>query len=334
MKYRFKIINYLLGAIMLMVLFHFVNVIGVEEIRANLKSVGWNFLFILICYLLSSLLATAAWKMCFLNSKESISNIYLLLLRLFTESVALVNPISVVGGDALKIYYLKKKSISKHVAVNSVLVSRLILITSQVLLMILVAIYFTSAFDLAIIKGDTLIGVVLGSIVLLGLLFSMIRYLIPGLVQVLHARGILRSKITFLRCVVLLQNLFHRPLDLILIFLFSTLHWVVGGLELYLILYFVGADVSFVSSLIADISVSTMKVGGAFIPGQIGVEEFSMKFIFTVLGIASGSVWITASIIRRLKQVIWIGLGLIMFSIYHLFVKLKFNQIGSFIRHT
>ena len=55
------------------------------------------------------------------------------------------------------------------------------------------------------------------------------------------------------------------------------------------------------------------KSAGAFVPGQLGVEELGNKMMLQIIGIATGSVWISTSILRRARQLFWITVGFILY---------------------
>ena len=98
-------------------------------------------------------------------------------------------------------------------------------------------------------------------------------------------------------------------------FLFCSLHWVVGSLEFYFILLFLGIKTTIAKALLVDMGVIVFKAAGSFIPGQIGIEEYGNKVMLGIIGIGGGTIWVTASILRRARQLSWISLSLLVYFV-------------------
>lgn len=60
------------------------------------------------------------------------------------------------------------------------------------------------------------------------------------------------------------------------------------------------------------------KSAGAFVPAQIGVEEYGNKIMLAAIGLPETEIWVSASILRRARQLFWIFLGL---TIYFVVIK-------------
>lgn len=105
---------------------------------------------------------------------------------------------------------------------------------------------------------------------------------------------------------------------LTLAFLFFSLHWFLGSLEFYLILKFLGVKATVLQVLLVDMGVILFKSAGAFVPAQIGVEEYGNKIMLAAIGLPETEIWVSASILRRARQLFWIFLGL---TIYFVVIK-------------
>jgi uncharacterized protein (TIRG00374 family) len=90
--------------------------------------------------------------------------------------------------------------------------------------------------------------------------------------------------------------------------------WVLEMFEVYAILYFLGMDVTLLSSFsIAAISV-LIKGAGFFIPGSLGAQEGGYLFLLVGFGYDE-VVGITFALIRRLREIIWIFIGLVILAV-------------------
>jgi uncharacterized protein (TIRG00374 family) len=96
-------------------------------------------------------------------------------------------------------------------------------------------------------------------------------------------------------------------------FVYCFLGWMAGLIEVFLILYLLGIPVDTVSAYIIE-SLSTAARGvTSFIPGSVGGQEGGIIAIFVSLKL-SASIALTFGILRRLRELIWTGAGLFIFS--------------------
>jgi len=90
--------------------------------------------------------------------------------------------------------------------------------------------------------------------------------------------------------------------------------WAIETFEVYAILYFLGMDVTVLASFsIAAISV-LIKGAGFFIPGSLGAQEGGYLFLLIAFGYDEVT-GITFALIRRLREVLWIMVGLLLLAI-------------------
>ncbi|WP_134090608.1 lysylphosphatidylglycerol synthase domain-containing protein [Olivibacter sp. XZL3] len=292
-----------------------------EQLFQSVKLVGWNFCWILVLTSLAYLFGTIAWAYCLGQQRKQITIYRLFWVRLIGETVSLFNPGSIIGGDFLKIELLKPYRIERTVVIKSVVVSRFLMIVSQLLLSAL-------ALPFLLYRGDEDSG-------------EPTRLLYTYLTVALSLAGLL---LVFFFCLIKpgwakystfsnkYLDPFHLTLNntiyetrkyyrlekkaLLLSFLFFILHWLTGSLEFLLILQFLNIDVHVAESLAMDMGVIFFKSAGAIIPGQIGVEEYGNQFMLRLVGI-TGSIWLSVSVLRRVRQFIWLFLGGISYLVYH-----------------
>ena len=71
-------------------------------------------------------------------------------------------------------------------------------------------------------------------------------------------------------------------------------------------------DVSctYMDALMMELGVMVFKSAGGFIPGQIGVEEYGNKVMLGMLGIPGSEVWVAVSVMRRIRQLAWVGISI------------------------
>lgn len=281
----------------------FIQKTDLKEVINSLHTVGYKFIWLLIVTGTAYIFGTISWRYCLEKKFRSVSILRLFLIRHIGETVSLFNPTSIVAGDTVKAMLLGAHGIEKKKVITSVLLSRIILIISQLsLFLIAVIIVFLKAIVFSKIDSQ---GRAAGLYP-----FILVKY------------KALRVKVVNLFSEILTMFKNNRRM-LFMSILFALLHWLFGSLEFYFILKFLGVDVSILHALIIDLGVVFFKAAGAFIPGQIGVEEYGNKIMLMLVGIPDHEIWISASVLRRARQLAWAAFGI---STYFLF----FNRHNNF----
>ncbi|MBU6342941.1 MAG: flippase-like domain-containing protein [Bacteroidetes bacterium] len=317
-----KYLRIVLMVIILASFAFFVRATDLEKVRASMEQVGWNFLWILVTTTLAYLLGAIGWKCCMGDAGKNLSLLDLFLIRHIGETVSVINPTSVVGGEALKVFLLKDKGIERKTVIHSVLLSRIIMVLTQILLFFGVAVYMLARevrFNWEIRPVQWLLPVGL-MLVFLGLLRqNWIRQAFwatrPG--KWLDVRtGEMRVKIKEM-WKDLLDFSRNNSKNLALSCFYFTFHWVFGAAEFFVILHFLHLPISMVQAVFIDMGVVFFKAAGAMIPGQIGVEEYGNKVMLAAVGVAGTEIWITVSVLRRSRQLCWTVFGLITYFIFY-----------------
>ncbi len=302
-----------------------------QSVWKELRGIGFRFLYLLGITYLAYLIGTWSWHVCLGQERSKISVFRLFSLRQVGETVGLYNPTSIIGGDMLKAELLKPYGISKSVAINSVASSRVTAVLSQILLFLVACVWLIS--NPAGMQAIQRFGWVFYLIVVVLLVAKIGLFIWLSKSGKKHTSSTKQSR-NFL------EKIYHNILKLLIdirsfyqenprTFWFSyalaTLHWIVGSLEFYFILLFLGFDVQPMHGLLLDMSVIVFKSLGAFVPGQLGVEELGNKLMLAAIGITGASVWITVSILRRARQLSWIVIGFILY----LFIKKEINHVAT-----
>jgi len=94
---------------------------------------------------------------------------------------------------------------------------------------------------------------------------------------------------------------------------FSLFGWFAGAFEIYALLYFLGIPIGISEAIIIEGIASIVKSAAFFIPGAIGAQEGGNLLIFAAFGLAA-STGITFSLVRRIRELLLIGGGLLVLS--------------------
>jgi uncharacterized protein (TIRG00374 family) len=310
-----KYLRILLVVIILASFAFFIRATDLDKVQSSMLEVGFNFFWLIATTTLAYLLGTIGWKYCMGESGKHLNLMDLFLIRHVGETVSVINPTSVVGGEAMKVYLLRDKGIDRKTVIHSVLLSRAIMVLTQFGLFFGVAVFMVGnnfSFNGYLSLWQWL-GPLLTILALIWLLRqNWIRQAFwatrPGAwldVRTQAARTYVKEL-----WIELVQFSKFNQRSLALACLFFTLHWFFGAMEFYLILKFLGLPISVLQAIFVDMGVVFFKVAGAFVPGQIGVEEYGNKIMLSAIGLPGTDVWITVSVLRRARQLFWILFGL------------------------
>jgi uncharacterized protein (TIRG00374 family) len=316
-KYK-KAIRVILLLLVLAFVGQFIRHTNFEQIGEYLKQMPYTFVGILGLSFFAYLSATIAWRLC-LGTESTKANIgQLFMMRHVGEMLSVFNPTSVVAGETLKAHYLNKQGISTENSISSILMSRILIILSAILLMLLSAIYLI----VKIYGADK------------NLIFVLLAASTIGGFGYLLARFLLHSRLYLARFVKKLQDRFgekyittklclsiedvnrtcytfykYNKSKFTFAFVLSVIHWMLGAAEFCLILKALGFECTLLNALAIEMGVILFKTIGAVVPGQVGVEEYANKVMLGMIGIASNEVWLVVSIMRRARQIFWVGVA-------------------------
>lgn len=289
-------------------------------IKEQLRAIGFRFIYLLGITFIAYFLGTWSWHICLGENRKKISILKLFTVRQVGETVGQFNPTSIVGGDLLKAEMLKPYGISSEDALSSVATSRITVVLSQILLF-LIACLWLSKMEIgqtALKSIGIAFYIFIALLILLNLVFfywlifsnSMSK---PVLKE--NSNGLLRELAYKIRELVfnIRKSYRYNPRFFWYSYLLATVHWIIGSLEFYFILLFLGYSVVPMHGLLLDMGVIVIKSAGAFVPGQLGIEELGNKMMLSIVGISAGSVWVSASILRRARQLFWIAIGFILY---------------------
>lgn len=318
MKYLKKIIFVLL----LVVIAWFVQSTDWHKVGLCLRLIGFKFIWLLLATFLASLCGAIGWQYCLGAQGKKVNFYDLFLIRHIGETIGLVNPTGMVGGEALKSVMLHNKGIDRATVISSVFVSRTITIITQLILFlatVLLLFYAQIWQKVTHLSIYSYIGCLIGFVLLWILARPIGRFITinfsklatsifpaPWIDKLKNGQQLLVASIQAQKGAWVWASFF------------LTLHWIFGGLEFYLILIFLGEDTTtLLQAIYVDMGVVFFKVAATFVPGQIGAEEYGNKVMLEAIGVHAPEIWITASILRRTRQLFWIAFGLITYFIFY-----------------
>ncbi|MCF2443986.1 flippase-like domain-containing protein [Dyadobacter sp. CY345] len=322
-----KIFKVIMLVVVLLCLAFFVQATDWQLAARSLHNFGYRFLYLILISGFAYLLATIGWKFCLGEDGKKVKLTDLFIIRHLGEMLSIINPASVIGGEAFKVYLLQQKGLENAKIIASVLVSRVLMAVTQLLL------FFVTLFIVGIPGNKFFINPSTlqrpdWKVMLLLISFSMILlYFIFSKRPKQKLRqnktlAFLDKKLNIRHIISEFKLFFQKDKKAVFFSaLFFTLHWIAGSMEIYFILKVLGVNTSITSVLFVDMGIIIFKSAGAFVPGQIGVEEFGNKVMLDLIGVSDMDIWFTLSVLRRCRQLFWILFGLAIYLLYYKKIK-------------
>lgn len=296
--------------------------IGLFRIWETVERVGpVAFCMILAPFLVVYLLDTYGWSLTLGPWAKRVGYVRLFMVRMAGEAINATTPTAMLGGEPMKAYLLTRYEIPMVEGLASVVTAKTIMTLAQILYMVL-----GLSATLWLVGGtgyNVLVAFV--SVGLLG--FGVFLFLVVQRYGI--GRGLLTVADT---CRIRSQRLeVYRPRLLELdrtirtfygqrrrtFFLSMGVHftaWLTELFEVYAILYFLGAEVGWLSSLSIAAMTALIKGSVSFVPGGLGVQEGGYLVFLMALGYGEVT-GITFAVIRRIREIFWILIGLVFLAV-------------------
>ncbi len=312
MKQKHRVLFWSLGLLLLGLLFYRV---GVEDVWTYVQTMGWGYIPVLGISLLWNLSNTWAWAACFGQRGEQRSGFWTLFrTKLGGEAVGQVMPVS-VAGEVAKAYMLRAQ-VSVTRGLPSVVINKTTEFISGLGFVLLGAVVAVRQFSLPVaVQKGLAVGLLLAT---LGIVAGVLKQRQNAFGWILNL--LKRLRLPFLegrrqKVEEMDRNIaaFYRQnwRGFLISLGLHSLSWVLGTLEVYFILRWLGQPLPFVSAfLLCSLSV-IINTAFFFIPSGVGVFEGGHVFLFHLLGLGSG-LGLAVGVIRRIRKIFWVLLGFLL----------------------
>jgi putative membrane protein len=288
---------------------------GVAQVIEVFARIGWlGMLAIVLFHLPRMLCCAVGWQVIAgAGGLKSRARTYLQL-RWIREAVNNLLPATQIGGEFVAARVLRRRGVPVASAIGGTIADLMLEMAIQVLFTVLGIVLLTRMVghtDLAetLTKGllfTALIAVTLFAAVWLGLaavlesavirLGRSLGWPATGQVGALHEA---------------LHACYRSPVRVAAGAASHLLSWLLGGIEVWLVLHFFGRDIGVAPALIIESLGQAAKALGFAIPGAIGVQEGGYVVACRLSGI-SPEVAIALSLVKRLREVAWGLPGLLL----------------------
>jgi uncharacterized protein (TIRG00374 family) len=285
-------------------------------ILASIGRLGWRLgIVIVFPAILVALFDAVGWQYAFTRARVGLTT--LLWTRLAGEAFNLTTPTAALGGEAVKTWLLRDR-VSLAEALSSVIVAKTTITIAQGLLLLLgVVLAWTSlAADSRILTAmEWLLALEIVSLALFVL--AQTRGLASFGGRMLARLGLRRfERHDGLGRVdrALAEFYLQRPGRLAVSIAVHFVAWLLGAVEAWMILWFLGSPVPLVTAAVIEAFATGIRFATFLIPGSLGALEGGYAATFTALGLG-GTLGVTFSLVRRLREIVWIAVGLVAFAV-------------------
>jgi len=281
-----------------------------EALSATARALGWRSLLVCLPFALIMAVDTLGWRYAF--AYDRVPFLRLVAARIAGEAVNVMTAVAPVGGDAIKVWFLRPH-VPYQESIASVIVAKTTITLSQALFLLIgVMAAVALAVDARLVRamlwlflveligaGGFLAVQVAGSVSRGARLLSRVK----KLDALAGAENLDRT----------LQSFYRREWRRFALSVgFHLLGWLMGALETWLFLRVLQIPASLTTALVIETLGSAVRFATFFVPGSLGALEGANTAAFAALGLGAPA-GLAFSLLRRLRQVVWIGLGVLVF---------------------
>jgi len=297
-------------AIGLAILAILVALVGKDEtLAATARALGWQSLLVCLPFALIMAVDTLGWRYAF--AYDRVPFLRLMAARVAGEAVNVMTAVAPVGGDAIKVWFLGSH-VPYRESVASVIVAKTTITLSQTLFLLLgVAVALALSVDARLVAA--MLWLLLVELVGAGgFLFVQVTGLLGRGARRLARFGKLKAIASAENLDQTLQSFYRRQWRRFSLSMgFHLLGWLMGVLETWLFLQVLHVPASLATAVVIETLGSAVRFATFFMPGSLGALEGANAAAFAALGFGAQA-GLAFSLLRRLRQVVWIGLGVLV----------------------
>jgi putative membrane protein len=322
-----KYAKYLFLAVGLALLAKVLSAVDWDQVGVDLAKIGWSGFAIVVClHVVTFLTDVAGWQQTFTSipPREPRWTLRLYAVRLAGEAFNHILPAASIGGEPFKAALLKTHySVPYREAAATLLLARTVNIIALLLFLAVGFVFMFLSEDfpksMKVVAAAGLAGVAIGALQFLAIQwFKLSSWVSRKLSRTRYGRrleGAVHALEEFDEHMV--QFYRTKPRAFLAALTLGFTNWILGTLEVYLVLGFIGHPISFADAWIIESLAQLMRASAFFIPAAVGVQEGTFLVACrAVTGLASTGV--TMSVVRRCRELIWVAMGLAVYWSYSL----------------
>ena len=310
---RLRLVAGLLGALLLADL---VRRAGPSALLESIATLGWGLILVLALGGVSHLVKTWAWRITLLDEKHQVSFGRMLGLRLASEAVGQFGVLGQVSGETLRVS-LMSSTMPLASGIASVALDRALFVLTAALVSAMGLIAMLAVLPLpsklsryAGLSAFLLLGLILVTALAAHRRWPVLSRSTRVLSRVPHFSGWMERKRSLIHSIESkLFDFYHQtPRAFWASFALNLACHLAAILEVFLILWLMGAKISFVAALATEAWTKMINILGLFNPGNIGTYEGGTMLVAKMLGL-SGAAGLTLGLTRRFRAIFWAAVG-------------------------
>ena len=279
---------------------------GADKVFEALATAGAGLLVVTAAHLVPMMCSARAWMCLIPADPDRPPFLHFLWNRWVREGINSLLPVAQIGGEFISARFLIHRGVRGDVAGASVIGDLTVETLTQFLFTMLgLALLVMGAHDERLTSWVA-IGLVTATPALIGFvvvqragLFKLVDRMLEWLERrwqwfaVGHLKGLHDA----------VQAMYGRPRALMAASFWHSLSWVIGAIEVWLALYFMGAPAGIREALVIESLGAAVRSAAFPVPGALGVQESGYMLLGTVLGI-SPEVGLALSLARRVREIL------------------------------
>jgi len=286
-----------------------------------MSNMGAGFVFVLVLYFAAFLIDALAWQLTASTVPVTPTWLYRFYqVRLVGEAFNNVIPAASIGGEPVKAVLLKRcYGLDYREGITSLVLSKTLIVVSLVMFLAVGFALMTFSQKLEDYSSAAMTGLIVFSAGVLAFFVIQRFKLTSRFVSFLSRQQNFKRLTRYLHHVedvdARLVHFYTKQRDRYFwALILSFANWILGAGEIYVTMHFIGHPIGFLDAWIIEAVAQMVRAAVFFIPAAIGAQEGAMVLIGAAIT-GSPTAGLAAALIRRLREFIWIGWGLIVFYI-------------------
>jgi uncharacterized protein (TIRG00374 family) len=291
---------------------------GIREASGAFVKLGVLAPLVLLPYFLVYIVDAIGWRLTF-AAQMPVGFPTFWRIRWIGEAMNNVIPSAYVGGEALKVFLLRKRGVDPSVATTAAVVSKSAQTLAQlVFICAAAAIFLEISPDVPWLRKS--LGLVLGGglVALGGLFWIQRRGLFASVGQLtrlfrLQPRWLESRREMLGQTDAAITGFYRdRPGRFLASAGMYLTGWLLDSTEIYLVSRLLGQPVTIPQAVVLEAFVGVAKLMGMWVPGAMGVQEGGILLIGRTAGLPE-SLCIAYAVLRRAREVVFVAVGWILF---------------------
>jgi len=299
------------------------SVLGLAVIAWSIHRIGWSpiaealarltwWQLVLVCLPYAAIMAvdTLGWRFAFPGEAAPFWRLFGA--RLAGEALNLVTAVGSVGGEAVKAWLIRR-DVAYEDSVPSVVIAKTTSTIAQALFLLIgVGLAWAWLATDSRVLAAMLWLLVVEVVAVAGFVAVQVVGVVGRAGRLLAWFGVVERDGYAHQLDTALRDYYRRGWRrLSLSTWFHLAGWLLGAVEAYLILFFLGISADLVTATVIEALGAGVRFATFLVPASLGAFESANAAAFEAMGLGAGA-GLAFSFVRRARQIAWIGVGLLV----------------------